>query len=109
MKLIPPSIAARTMRIARRSFTCLSARCQPPTPIEETFSPVCPRTRYVIALNLSCGQRPPDTAGLATWKLEFSQTVEFICGRSGNSDVDVRRVRLIREGDLGPGMRRCAE
>ena len=37
--------AARTMRIANASFTCFNARCQPPKPIAETFSRVCPRTR----------------------------------------------------------------
>ena len=37
------------MRIASGRSTCSSARCQPPTPIADTFSPVRPSTRYGIS------------------------------------------------------------
>ena len=45
MKLMPSSIAVRTMRRLSFSSTCLRPRCQPPSPIDDTFSPVRPRTR----------------------------------------------------------------
>ena len=49
MKLMPRSIASRTMRMLSGSSTCLRPRCQPPRPMAETCSSVLPRTRYGIS------------------------------------------------------------
>ena len=48
MKVMPPSIAARTIRMLSGSSTFLRPRCQPPSPMADTFSPVFPRIRYGI-------------------------------------------------------------
>jgi len=49
MKLMPRSIASRTIRMLSCSSNFLRPRCQPPRPMAETCSLVLPRTRYGIS------------------------------------------------------------
>src|SRR5690348_8531059 len=50
MKVRPRSMALRTSLIASASSTRGSPRCQPPRPMSDTRSPVCPSTRVGISL-----------------------------------------------------------
>src|SRR3954463_12522109 len=49
MKLMPRSMALRTMRNASGSSTYFRPRCHPPRPTRDTFSPVLPSVRYGIS------------------------------------------------------------
>src|SRR6266576_2631173 len=49
MKLMPRSMAVRTMRRLSCSSTFGSPRCQPPIPIGDTRSLVLPSVRYCVA------------------------------------------------------------
>ena len=90
MKLMPRSIAARTMRMAVFSSTCFSRGASRRAPMAETRSPVLPRVRYAF-----------QTGGLGIFSL---------CGRRvrgggelGGSGESEREFRLVVDG-VGEGL-----
>src|SRR5439155_15669612 len=104
-KLMPRSMAVRTMRRLSCLSTFLRPMCQPPRPMADTRSPVWPRTRYGIS-DCVTALPPKSRAGSAPFSLLEHPADIGVRLPQGQSKKDAetaaasRRVERLDTGDF---------